>query len=117
MRFGGVEAGKTWKEYGVTFPSGTTNTKYTKCYINELTNEVFIEVYVTFPSGISGSGAEILLNLPVPLNSSLNVTLIDYFGVGQFSFTAGYMDYGTLRSRTALASGHTILGTIMYVAK
>ena len=98
----------------MTFPSGSTETSYSHCYINRATKECYISIYVTFPNGLVSGGATIISEAPIPINGSMNVLCLDYSSSGIEPFPA-YFDYGALRSRKALTAGHTILGSFIYL--
>lgn len=102
-----------WTEYTLSFPSGTTYTEYSHCYINEKT--VFIQLYVTFPQGLVSGGAVIISQAPTPKNGTLNVFVTEMSPAGAFSNLPAYFDGSALRARQASPVGSTILGSIMYV--
>lgn len=103
----------TWETATPTFPSGATDTQYTYVCKNKGTGESFVELYITFPSGL-GLGEAVISGIQSPLNNSINIVLVDFDGNATFTPVCARMDYGTLRLRNAVQAGHTIMGSFTY---
>ena len=100
-----------WEEISPIFPSGTTDTRFTKAYKNNAIGLVYISVYVIFPNGLSASGT-IMSGLPSPEVGG-NFIACDYYG-DTFTPRNIYVMNGSLNIRGALSAGHGVIGTIIY---
>ena len=108
----------TWTSLrsSLVFPSGATDTQYTYCYKNKSTDEVFLNMYLTFPNGLS-AGSDLIGNLPPSNYASINLVYVAYYG-GEIAYGACYIDTGgaKLKTRTAIPNGRTVMATLMYLS-
>lgn len=91
-----------------------TDKQYTKCYKNEGTNIVFVNIYFTPTANLTGQDV-VISGLPGVIYGSMNVALTDYYP-GAITHKCGIVDdAGNMKIREGVTSGHTILGEFMYM--
>lgn len=101
-----------WEEVTISFPNTASDTQYSKAYVNNVTNEFYFHMYVTFANGLGKGGT--ICWVPEPKDSSFDFVAVDFI-TGNCSYMPVYYLNGQIKPRSDIAAGHTIMMLARYL--